>query len=328
MAPLRGMRKGGGKGDMAENRDAQIRLAAFSRLDELVRIHGTSVPWSSIAEGFQAGSEQILFASTVEGIFKPRQMEQVLSIKTVVPKPGGKVWYQDQIRDHQIASPEDVFRYSFKGTNPDDPKNRLLERAMIHNLPLIYFYGINRRGAAAHYHPIYPVFIVGWDPLSLSCAVAVGARIQEESLVVPPSAEERRYRIVETKQRLHQALFRERVVEAYEGRCALTGLPELRLVDAAHIIPDSEKELGQPDIRNGICMSKIHHAAFDSQLIGIDPDYRIHVAHSLLYLHDGPMLEQGIKALEGKMIHLPRYKELWPDRERLEKRYETFRKCI
>lgn len=312
---------------MDENRDAEIRLKAFSKLDELIKVHGTSVPWSSIAQGFQVGSERILFATTVEGIFKPRQMDQVLSIKTVVPKPGGKVWYQDQIRDEQIASPDEIFRYSFKGTDPEDSKNRLLEQAMILNIPIVYFYGINRPGTVPHYHPIYPVFIVGWDTQSLSCSVAVGARIQGGSRFHPPAVEERRYRMAETKHRLHQALFRERVINAYDGRCALTGLPELKLVDAAHIIPDSEKELGQPDIRNGICMSKIHHAAFDSQLIGIDPDYRIHVVHSLLDLHDGPMLEQGIKALEGKKIHLPKYKELWPDRERLEIRYETFLKC-
>ena len=38
-------------------------------------------------------------------------------------------------------------------------------------------------------------------------------------------------------------------------------------------------------------LSKIHHAAFDAHLIGIDPDYRIHVSDRLLTLHDGPMLE-------------------------------------
>ncbi len=45
-------------------------------------------------------------------------------------------------------------------------------------------------------------------------------------------------------------------------------------------------------------MTKIHHAAFDANLIGIDPDYRIHISESLLTLHDGPMLEQGLKALQ------------------------------
>ena len=38
------------------------------------------------------------------------------------------------------------------------------------------------------------------------------------------------------RQGLHQASFREAVISAYGGRCALSGLPEPLLLDAAHII--------------------------------------------------------------------------------------------
>ena len=76
-------------------------------------------------------------------------------------------------------------------------------------------------------------------------------------------------------------------------------MPEPQLIDAAHIVPDSDP-FGQPDIRNGICMSKIHHAAYDAGLIGIDPDLVIHVSERLLEIHDGPFLEQGMKAIAGK----------------------------
>jgi putative restriction endonuclease len=129
----------------------------------------------------------------------------------------------------------------------------------------------------------------------------------------------------EVRQRLHQASFRERVLDAYGGRCALTGLPERRLIDAAHIIPDGDQALGQPDIRNGICMSKVHHAAYDSGLIGIDPEFRIHVAERLLDLHDGPMFEFGVKALNGKQLRVPLDEWAQPDRDRLALRFETFR---
>jgi len=40
-------------------------------------------------------------------------------------------------------------------------------------------------------------------------------------------------------------------------------------------------------VPNGLPLSKIHHAAFDAHLIGIDPDYRLHFRSA----HDGPMLE-------------------------------------
>jgi len=117
----------------------------------------------------------------------------------------------------------------------------------------------------------------------------------------------------------------ERVLAAYEERCALSGLPERHLVDAAHIVADADEALGQPDVRNGICLSKVHHAAFDAHLIGIDPSYRVHVSPQLLRLHDGPLLEQALKRLDGITITLPRHREAWPDRERLAVRFAAFR---
>jgi putative restriction endonuclease len=104
------------------------------------------------------------------------------------------------------------------------------------------------------------------------------------------------------KQRLHQASFREAVITAYGGRCALSRLPEPMLLDAAHIVEDHHERLGQPVIPNGIPLSKIHHAAFDAHLIGIDPDYRLHVSDRLLSQNDGPVLEM-LKQANGRSIH-------------------------
>jgi hypothetical protein len=41
---------------------------------------------------------------------------------------------------------------------------------------------------------------------------------------------------------------------------------------------DADEQLGQPIVSNGLPLTKLHHAAFDAQLIGIDPDYRTHVS--------------------------------------------------
>ena len=107
------------------------------------------------------------------------------------------------------------------------------------------------------------------------------------------------------------------------GRCSLSGLSEKRLLDAAHIIPDANEQLGQPVVPNGLPLSKIHHAAFDAYLIGIDPDYRVHVSYRLLEQRDGKMLE-ALKLLDGGKVHLPRRSTDFPDRERLAQRYELF----
>ena len=126
------------------------------------------------------------------------------------------------------------------------------------------------------------------------------------------------------KQRLHQASFREAVIMAYNGRCALSGLPEPLLLDAAHIVTDANDRLGQPVVPNGLPLSKIHHAAFDAHLIGIDPDYRLHVSERLLGQHDRPMLK-ALTRLDGGTIHLPSRAKDRPDRDRLAVRFERFK---
>ncbi|MEX0374404.1 HNH endonuclease [Spiribacter pallidus] len=67
------------------------------------------------------------------------------------------------------------------------------------------------------------------------------------------------------------------MLSAYDYRCAISNLPEERLLDAAHITADGDERLGQPEVVNGLPLSKVHHAAFDGHLIGMDPDYRSHL---------------------------------------------------
>jgi putative restriction endonuclease len=59
-------------------------------------------------------------------------------------------------------------------------------------------------------------------------------------------------------------------------------------------------------------------------LIGIDPDYRLHVSRRLLDQNDGPMLE-ALKQLNGESLHLPRRVKDRPDRDRLAMRFERFK---
>ena len=96
------------------------------------------------------------------------------------------------------------------------------------------------------------------------------------------------------------------------------------MLDAAHIVADKDEKLGHPVVPNGLPLSKIHHAAFDAHLIGIDPDYRLHVSERLLIQKDGPMLE-ALKRLNGETIHLPKRDKDRPDRDRLALRFERFK---
>ena len=209
--------------------------------------------------------------------------------------------------------------YAFMGRNPEAADNRWLREAFENGIPVVYFVGI----APGRYQAMLPAFISGWDANALKARVAFG--VPEQDVFVPAeNALERRYALRAVKQRLHQASFREAVIAAYDGRCALSGLPEQRLLDAAHIIPDKNERLGQPIVPNGLPLSKIHHAAFDAHLIGIDPDYRLHVSDRLLDQNDGPMLE-ALKQLNGEALHLPNRVKDRPDRDRLAIRFEQFK---
>jgi putative restriction endonuclease len=177
----------------------------------------------------------------------------------------------------------------------------------------------------------WPVYIVGDNPLLLTFKVAVDdmAYVVEKADVrhsMHEGTEARREYITGTvKIRLHQRGFRERVLYAYHTRCALCRLHHRELLDAAHIIPDSDPG-GEPLITNGIALCKLHHAAFDNNFLGVSPDYAIHIRQDILDEQDGPVLQHGLKDLNGVKILLPQEERNWPDRKTLDLRYEQFLK--
>lgn len=77
-------------------------------------------------------------------------------------------------------------------------------------------------------------------------------------------------------------------------------------------------------MENGLSLCKIHHAAFDINLLGISPDYEVGVDHELLAEVDGPMLQHGLKEMHGRILVLPERRREWPDRDRLATRWSEF----
>lgn len=110
--------------------------------------------------------------------------------------------------------------------------------------------------------------------------------------------------------KVRDAAFRSQVLDAYDSRCAVTGLRiinggERAEVEAAHIRP---VEFGGPDVvQNGIALSKTVHWLFDRHLITIGDDYRLRVAHNRV-----PTELQILFPQHGKTIHLPQEPHLRP----------------
>lgn len=308
-------------GAISDELDREMRNAAFIEVRRRLEIRDPLTS-EDLLQGFTFRGERIPLINPQRGIFKPRHMKYALSIKTVIPRKGAKIWYDDQKAAHnQIYQGDETIEYSFMGTNPDAADNRWLREAMVARVPLIYFLG----AYPGHYHAIIPATIVGWDKKLLRTEVSVGlpGEVRRDP---DETALERRYALRQVKARLHQTMFRAAVIAAYGGRCALSSLPEERLLDAAHIAADGDELLGQPIITNGLPLTKLHHAAFDAHLIGIRPDHRIVVSERLMTTRDGPTLE-ALKVLNDRMINFPRRERDRPDAERLAVRFEAFEKA-
>jgi putative restriction endonuclease len=305
----------GNAGDL----DQRIRNAAFSFLEEQSRLHGEVLPRELLAEGFMFEGERLPLLGP-QGIFKPRLLDIPLSITTVPPVAGHDPPYADEL------SPDNLLTYRYRGTDPSHRDNIGLRRAMRGRTPLIYFYGV----VPGRYLATWPVFVVRDDPGALAFTVAVDSHeiladhIAEAS---SPLEEGRRQYITQvTQRRLHQELFRWRVLRAYRECCAVCHLRHSELLDAAHILPDRHPK-GEPIVPNGLAMCKLHHAAFDSHFLGVRPDLVIELRRDILDEADGPMLRYGLQGFHGKLLHAPRTRELRPSEDFLAERFELFRKA-
>lgn len=106
------------------DRDTLMRMAAFEHVRRLSEVHD-HLTNSELSPGFMFESARIPLVNPQRGIFKPRQMRYLLSIKTVFPRPGAKVWYDDQREVHrQIFESEEAVDYAFMGQDPDAADTR------------------------------------------------------------------------------------------------------------------------------------------------------------------------------------------------------------
>lgn len=132
----------------------------------------------------------------------------------------------------------------------------------------------------------------------------------QELLDLPVVEQERRIEQILMNRKIREAGFRRKVCDAYDNRCAITGL---RIVNgggkseaqAAHIWSVSD---GGPDVvQNGIALSATIHWLFDRHLISLTEDYRILVSHNKV-----PSELRTLFAKQMNRINLPNDARLWP----------------
>ncbi|MGI8989998.1 MAG: HNH endonuclease [Bryobacteraceae bacterium] len=134
-----------------------------------------------------------------------------------------------------------------------------------------------------------------------------------------------RQRVVQTVSRLSRlASFRRQVLFAHGNRCAVTSL-QLRLVEAAHILP-----VGAPgssdNVRNGISLSVTYHRAYDNGSIYLNEEYEMKFNKKQLPLFSRLNLTGGLDAFRDSLgkIFLPPDRNQWPS-QHLIRRANRFR---
>lgn len=102
--------------------------------------------------------------------------------------------------------------------------------------------------------------------------------------------------------------FNEAVLNAYNRRCAVTGL-QLNVVQAVHILPVSAS--GSANIvQNGIALSPTYRVAFDKGLIYLDEQLEMRVNEDRVAYSESLYLSSVL----GKVLK-PENREEWPDIE-------------
>jgi putative restriction endonuclease len=292
--------------------DNEVRAVAFARVQDLRERFGGRIPVSSLREGVTVRGERVPIGDFYRGIHKPRILGRngaALSIQTSAESP-----YEDA---HERSTGRLI--YKFRGTDPNHPDNTALRRALEHRRPLIYFEAVD----PGVYDVVMPVFVVSEDESRLQFTLMADINWSEDDVPTPIETVRREYVTRAVMARLHQHHFRRIVLKAYGNLCSICRLRYLELLDAAHILPDKHPE-GEPSVENGLALCRIHHAAFDAQIMGIDPDARVHVRSDVLRQSDGPMLRHGLQELHGTKLVLPRSPVLRPNRAYLAQRFRAF----
>ncbi len=287
-----------------------LRAQIFSVLDQLVAAKGGALTRRELFD-FTLEGTRIPLVDGQRGIRNPAKFRSTLSIMT---KPDSQ--YSDEVVGASLHS------YAYRDGPTDKGDNVKLKKSVDTGLPMIFLQWIDVEGI--RYVPIYPVYAIKDDPANRQIILALDEKLLDVTDPLHLSPVEKRYAERVTHQRLHQPQFRSQVLFAYKKRCAVCHLGRPELLEAAHIIPDTHAS-GSAEIPNGLSLCRIHHAAYDANLVGFSPDLRVHVGPVLMNAKDeGPILKYALKGLNNAKLSVPEKPQYRPAADRLAERYEAF----
>jgi putative restriction endonuclease len=289
---------------------ALLRLEIFADLELFIESRGGFASRDELTTFTLRSGQPMPVIDRNKGIRNPANFDATLSI--VSASDNGR----NNVYDDAIDREKGLLYYSWAQGPLDAGDNRKLNVAFEQQAPIILF----EKPLANVYVPIIGVRVIDVRPDRRQFVID----LDDSGMRLSPTATlDKRYVERLIKQRVHQPVFRARVLNAYNKRCAICTLKYAELLDAAHILPDTD-ERGLPVVTNGMAMCTIHHRAYDQNFLGVSPDYVVHINERMLADSDGPMLQYGLQAMNGKPLELPARREDQPDREHLAERFAQF----
>jgi hypothetical protein len=255
-------------------------------LEWFQRHAGTQQPWP---ESLSTPDGPTFLATRAKGIYKPNWTEYALSARQVLnsryPEKG------------PYFRKDGTWSYGYFQEN-DDPEardseftNRGLMLCWRDAKPIGVMHQTSPK-PAVRYQILGLALVVGWDggyfffegfgPNALAHPGGTNTEIEllaaEQQRLAVDSRSFDPMGIIDSRQRVlaqivrrrGQQEFRERLLVAYGGRCAITGCDAVEALEAAHIVPYRGDDTNS--VQNGLLLRADIHTLFDLGLVGVRPE--------------------------------------------------------
>ncbi|MGX9691011.1 HNH endonuclease [Achromobacter anxifer] len=275
-------------------------IAALNWFDERT---GQDVSWP-------APLGDMFLVNKAKGIHKPRGLDYALSVRQSLDGP-----YDDAL--HWAPDGSWYLRYHHEGGNPAYFTNRAMNSCRVAGVPVGVILQVKQKP-----NPLYRVLGLGlvaddndnvftirqYGSLIERVERAVAIQLPVESFDATNVIDARRREMKAIAVRRGQPAFRRRLMEAYNGACAVSGCTTSAVLEAAHISPYRGSNTNQ--VNNGILLRADLHTLFDLGLLRIEPKtYVVHLA--------GALGNSEYVQFHGKRLSLPGDTNCWPDNRAL-----------
>ena len=126
-----------------------------------------------------------------------------------------------------------------------------------------------------------------------------GIRVRSQPKAGPTEA------VANVKIRRGQEYFRDAVLNNFGGRCGICGLAIRELLIASHILPWRTYAAERLNVRNGLCLSRLHDTAFDRGFIAFDDNFRLLLSPQLKAELSQRSIADNFGAYAGEPLRIP-----------------------